>query len=248
MNAKHVQFVLKLRYLIWLVFFSLITSFLNASGTVVVRPAQMHELNAIMELDRRVAFEFFKPLYLQSYAHLPCGQDPDFYLERELGQDREWFAEFLQGGKSGDYRLLVACDVTAQRPIGLLLFHRKDELSLELDLLLVDKAARGLGVGKSLILQALATFEDITICDVYPFRFGNDATLAFYEKMGFVRLGLGPIERMSSYGIPYAELYFYYRLTLTRGLNYAMVDVLEDPIHRSFDVATKKSKNNLTPK
>ena len=96
-------------------------------------------------------------------------------------------------------------------------FHRQeDRQSIEIDLLLVDQSHRGKGIGKQLVRAACKAFEGIKICDVYSFKRENSTTLTFYEKIGFINMGDGPVDRINSYGISFAELYFHYRLDVSK--------------------------------
>ncbi len=92
----------------------------------------------------------------------------------------------------------------------------KEEQTMQLDLLLVHKSYRNKGAGKKLVKTSLTCFEDVTSCVVYPLRFGNTQTLKFYESLGFVNYGVGPIEKINAYGVSFSEMQYYYRLDVTK--------------------------------
>ncbi len=79
-------------------------------------------------------------------------------------------------------------------------------VAIEIDLLIIDKEYRRLGLGKKLIYAALETYKECKTCTVYCFSH-NEKALAFYESQGFVVMGPGPKDRINNYGISYAELY-----------------------------------------
>ncbi len=177
---------------------------------IVVRPAAMADVPEVLELDRHVTYEYFKPLYVKAYPHLPLGQDPDRFLEPELQQDEKTFYDCVKN--PGNTRLHIAYDSNSKRIGGLIVFHKEHEDTIELDLLLVDKDYRKMGIGRKLVYNAVATFKYIKTCIVYPVRHKNDATLKFYQSLGFKNLGVCPLDKMNPYGIKYSDMYFYFRL------------------------------------
>ncbi len=186
-------------------------------GGIVLRLAQQADLTALLELDRQCSFEYWKPLFLAGYTHVPVGNQVDQMLEEELIADQKLFANAVS--LSNNMRLLAAYNVEENKPVGLLLFDKADERSIQLDLLMVDKAYRRKGIGKQLIDRALAEFPAITICDVTPLRFANDQTIKFYEAYGFERIGFRPIDNDNAselslikwFGPSYTEMFYHYR-------------------------------------
>jgi ribosomal protein S18 acetylase RimI-like enzyme len=188
----------------------LLTCVINTS-TIQIRLATLDDLADTLQLDHRVSFEFFKPLYQTYYANFPNGKNPDYFLNAELLEDEQAFLSAIYGENFS--RLLVAQDTITTSLVGLLLFHKEDTL-LTLDLLLIDKEYRHQGVGRKLVQSALTIFEDITSCEVYPLRFGNDTALRFYESLGFINCGLGPVDEINTYGVSYADMYYFYKLIM----------------------------------
>lgn len=176
---------------------------------IEVRPITQQDLAAAVELDRQISFDFFEPLYALGYPEFSFGQHPHDFLERELLEDAKEFALCIEA--QGDQRLFVA--KWSNQIVGLILFHRKDEI-LWLDLLLVDAKNRGLGIGKALVYKACAFWKECLYCDVCPFKRANSDTLKFYEAIGFKKLGDGPSDRINAYGERYSDLYYYYRLDI----------------------------------
>lgn len=178
---------------------------------VVIRPAQIEDLPAILTLDYDVTFEFFKPLYIQSYSHLIDPAKVDYFLGSEVANDAKTFPNIIT--EQGNDRLHIAYDTSTKNVAGLLLFH-KDEDLVELDLLLVGKDYRKMGAGRKLVYSTINTFEDTKAIIVYPLNKDNYATLKFYESIGFNNLGPALLDKKNVYGVNYSDMYFYYRLDL----------------------------------
>lgn len=179
---------------------------------ILVRPATLADIPEVLELDRRASFEYFKPLYTKAYAHLSLGKNPDYFLELDLKQDEQTFYELVK--TPGDTRLHIAYDGELKRVAGLIVFHKEHEDIVELDLLLVDKDYRRMGIGKKLVRDAIATFKNIKTCLVYPIQHANNETLRFYQSMGFKNMGVGPENKKNIYGIKYSEMHFHFRFDL----------------------------------
>ncbi|MDR3647236.1 MAG: GNAT family N-acetyltransferase [Candidatus Babeliales bacterium] len=165
-----------------------------------------------MELDRKVTYEFFKPLFIDIYTNLGIKNDIDNDLEEELKNDSQTFSNLIQS--NGIERLHVAWDTLQNIPCGLLLFHKEENNEIMLDLLLVDKNYRGQGIGKRLVNSTYKTFDGIKIVTVYPVQFNNKNTLKFYESLGFKNLGVGPFDKINIYGIRYSDMYYHFKLDM----------------------------------
>lgn len=180
-----------------------------SSSIIIIQKPATTDLDALTKLDRKVCYEYFKPLYQQYYAHYSFGMDPDTRLEQDILEDKEMFAHCIE--ENGKYQLLAAFDSIANTIVGLLVFYKKDAESLELELLIIDSEYRKQGIGKRLIMEAIKKCDRIKTCNSYVFTF-NESAKKFYESLGFINLGKGEIDRMSDYGISYAELFYHYRL------------------------------------
>lgn len=181
---------------------------------IAVRVPQPTDIKQLIEVDRAVSFEFFEPLYEKFYSQYDFGKRPHYYLELELAADEVLFRKILFESPDINTKVIIAHN-QEQTILGFIIISLIDTHETEIDLLLVKKEFRAKHAGKYLIQAALKLFPTTTACNVYPFRFGNDATLKFYEKIGFRNMGLGPATRINPYGIGFQELYFHYRYTLT---------------------------------
>ncbi len=217
-----------------LLFLINISFFTCVYGAVMVRFAEQRDFAQLVRVDRAVAFEFFEPLYAQAYSQYDFGKRPHYYLERELADDEILFKKVLAGA-APDTKILVAVN-DVDYIVGFLVISRAlITRSLvtsrmwairspaivhgaigetEIEFLFVEKDFRHQQVGRYLVEAAVHIFPEAIACNVYPFRFGNDAALKFYEKMGFVRIGLAPA-RINAYGVNAQELYFHYRRVLS---------------------------------
>jgi ribosomal protein S18 acetylase RimI-like enzyme len=176
-----------------------------------VRLAKESDFDALMELDRRVTFEFFEPLFQNHYAHTQLGKHAHSHLEEAVALDEKLFVQAISC--ENNQRLLIATDQN-NKACGLLQFSKIKDTELLLDLLVVDSGYRGRGIGKMLVLAACKKFPEASVCHVYPCRFGNDPTLLFYQSLGFVQVGFAPAHETNQYGESLADLYFNYKLSL----------------------------------
>lgn len=165
-------------------FIFLLPNYINCE--IIIKRPKLSEVNQILDLDQRVTFEFFKPLFKKAYSQLSIGKDVNKQLSSELEDDAKLIPQCIKA-KSQE-RILIAVDSEKKLIVGLILFHREQDF-LELDILLIDKDYRGIGIGKKLVLSMLNLFNDIKSCHVYPIKIANENTLKFYESLGFVNQG-----------------------------------------------------------
>ena len=184
----------------------MVSLYINTQN-ITIRFAQVADLTSVCDLDRMVTYEYFKPLYQEHFTHFELGCNPDPFLEKELAADVTDFKQLLTSNAN---HILIALDV--ERIVGILIFHQ-ESTSLELDLLLIDEQYRKQGIGKKLVDAMLAANQDATHCNVYVIR-GNHPALKFYEKLGFINLGIPHKEKQNIYGISYADMYWHYELRI----------------------------------
>lgn len=168
---------------------------------VDIRAATIDELDQILDLDRRVGYEYFIPLFLQ-YSTLPLGKEPVVCLERDLQEDIELFPAYIAG--DGGKGLYVAVD--GATIIGCIQFH-KQAAHLFIDLLLIDSKLRRNGIGRQLVTAACNHYNDVIDCVVAVFDKNGVAT-KFYESCGF---SAGkPADIINHYPAEYAHVYTFY--------------------------------------
>lgn len=189
-------------------FCALSTVSLLVGSDVQIRLADKSDLELLLQLDYEVSFEYFKPMYHKYYSQFAFGKNPDKFLMDEVRADREIFSDTIL--YQDDIKLFCAYDVGQQKCAGLLLIEQIHEDDLELELLLIHSQYRRHGIGKKLVYAGINSFTGAKRCYVQPFRFGNDKTLVFYEKIGFKCLGLASADKFNSYGERFSDLYFDY--------------------------------------
>ena len=188
------------------IYFSIFFSVTAQDSSIIIRPAQIDELTEILKFDWHVSIEFFKPLFMQYYADLPFGKNAGHYLRVDVDHDEDIFINSIKEVESS--RLYIAYDQADSRIAGLILFHQ-EESSVEIDLLLVAKEYRRMGIGKKLVQAACSYYQDSQFCSVYAFK-RNQEALKFYTALGFDIQGPGPEDKYNSfYDMSYAELYLY---------------------------------------
>lgn len=178
---------------------------------IVIRPALQSDLNSIIEVDIHVSYEHFKPIFAKYYSHLWIGKYPDKFLEKDIKSDIENFEKCITD-PSNDQKLLIAYDNLKQLCVGFIIFHRDDDV-LIIDLILIEKEYRNLGIGKKLMRQALTTFENIHICNLHLLKFGQCAAQKFYESLGFANIGEPPADSVGD-GFKHRDLHFLYQLKM----------------------------------
>ncbi len=188
--------------------------FTVVNGEIVIRRAITADSESILDFDRRISFEHFKPRYIQGYPHLPLGKDPDYYLEQEIIHDTKWFPECIK--EASNQPLFIAVAPNTKTVVGLIIFHKVDVATVQIDLILVDSQYQRQGIGKRLMKVAFDYCKEVSSYIVYPLRYGNDEALRFYQALGFKDCGLAAADKISVYGIPYSELYYLYIRTVTR--------------------------------
>jgi ribosomal protein S18 acetylase RimI-like enzyme len=185
-----------------LIFFS--CDAIDNIAEIIIRPAILSDIPSALDLDWRIAIEYFKPLFINNYSHTPLGKDPEYFLKLDQDNDQKMFFDCINLVAS--QRLYVAFDEKLQQVVGLIIFSKKESTILEIELLLIDKNYRKVGLGKKLVNTALEIYKECQTCIAYCFSY-NKKALAFYESQGFVVMGPGPQDKITIYGISYADLY-----------------------------------------
>lgn len=185
----------------------LCTSMQLFSQNIYIRPAEQQDLVEIFELDEIITYEYFKPLYENGYKDTPLGKNPNFFIELELENDKKIFPNHIEDKNA---KFLLACDESNNKIVGFIIGHKDSAVEMEIDLLLILKEYRKKGIGRKLVKTLLVSFPEIKTCFVHPFKNANQATLTFYESLGFVKNEAYENDQIVFIGLPYTDLYFYY--------------------------------------
>lgn len=173
---------------------------------IIITKATQRDLKKIMELNRHVSVEFFKPIYQKYYTNFDLGQNPDKYIESELAMESKEYPHIID---DSDYLFFVA--IVAGSIAGFIISSKKQQ-AVQIDLLLVNKDYRGQGVGTALIGftydQIKKHFSKIRIVEVYVLKENIDA-INFYQRNGFVKSVMADQCRMTTYGIKFADMFYY---------------------------------------
>ncbi len=192
---------------LFLLIANIIIGFTNviAAKNFIIQEASFDTLEQIMNIDKEVTFEHFLSMYPLVFAGSWMGNNPQEGLTQEIHDDREKFEKAI--GHEDNSRLLTAFDAENKTPIGFLFFSKVTEDTMELELFLVLKEYRSQGAGKQLVAAAINYFDTIKQCYVDPHRNHNEATLKFYEKMGFVNQGPTPRQIMLPGGVLTSDVF-----------------------------------------
>ena len=195
--------------IIFLTSFCIFSNHHMLQAEIIIKEAETTDLAQIIQLDCNVSFEYFKPIYQQYYSEYDFGKNPDYYLDQELILDIETFHDYINH-VSPKYGFLVARDTNINNIVGLLLFHQEDISTGYLDLFLIHKDYRKQGIGRALFYKAMEHFSDMKQWIVEPMQLGNEATLKFYNSLGFVNYGPSQDNRLNHYGVPVNQIYFHF--------------------------------------
>lgn len=171
-----------------------------------IRPAQQDDLEAVLELDRIISWEYFKPLFLQ-YTGLILSQKPDELLEDDLKKDRTMLSEGIN--HINNQRLLVACD---QNDIVGFASYQKEDLNIHVNLIFINKEYRNRKIGKRLMDSVLHTFADTRSCTLFVLD-KNISACRMYEAYGFKACAM-PDAIKQELPADASHIYIFYRFEL----------------------------------
>lgn len=163
--------------------FIFIACFVRTShAEIIIRPANLDDLESVLELDREISWEYFKPLFLVDNDP-SISENADALLEEDLIHDQ---IMFLEGAKEiNQQRLYIALD-SQGKIIGFIVFHLREKTVI-IDLLLIQKDYRNQKIGKKLLESTFSVFDSIDHCELLAI-INNVLALKCYEAMGFKRL------------------------------------------------------------
>ena len=160
---------------------------------VTIEKAIEKDLPEILKIDKEVSLEYFVPFFAQHYSDYNFGKNPKGFLLPEIELDKKRFKEYIN--TESPHSLWVARNTHTNQILSLVIFIKTDATTIELELLMLTKASRGLGIGKRLVLEPLETFNSMKTCFLYCCK-KNVAALKFYEKIGFTNTGPGPTDKL----------------------------------------------------
>lgn len=198
----------KLIFFCFFVLFAAIDS--SEALPVQIALATTDDIVPLLELDREVSLTYFKKLYQTHYTNWDFGQQPDYYLNLDLAFDALEFKAIVREQEASDsVRHLLLMAKQGNEYLGLLVGHVLSSGYIEIRLLLVADDARGKGVGSALVQKFFDVFKQYKKFVVYPFAFGNERVLHFYESVGFKNNGFGPADKFI-YGVSCSEIVYEY--------------------------------------
>lgn len=163
-------------------------------GEIIFRPATLDDLEKINNLTNHAYETHFRSVYISGYSHMAWGQNPDSFIKEKIAGGHATAKDFLiRSANKEEYAAIAAYEIEKGKPDllqGVCFFNKKDPETIHIRFLFVNEACRGKGIGKKLILMALETFENTTKCTLNTLAHANDATHAFYERLGFVNTGI----------------------------------------------------------
>ncbi len=154
------------------------------SNELFIDFAQEKHIPALTALSNEVLDDFFKPTMIREYSDYPPEAIQEFFDTADIIFE-ELFKKATSTIENNKDRILIAStNKESDNLLGLCAFKKQGSL-LFIDYLIVSQQLRGKGIGKTLLAKALSTYNDVKLCQLVTFARGNEATQAFYEKLGF---------------------------------------------------------------
>jgi hypothetical protein len=201
-----------MRYLFLLSFLLNICLHSLSYGEIIIRLATQEDLIELLELDRRIAYEYFIPLIQKNYGHLLSETTIKESMERELTQhDPSLFSDAIEFKEN--LILYTAGDRDKNCLCGLVLFQRKDSSTIELLLHMADAAYRDQDVELNLLQAAINYFNEIKRVKSLPTQY-NLLAHQLYEQLGFVNKGPGSQDIVCVFGFGLDEWVYDYELAI----------------------------------
>lgn len=155
---------------------------------VSVQFAQKKDIPAILNLNKKVIDEYFKPTIIAGYPDLLLAQDTEF-LNQFCNDWNNMFETLTSAATSEEKNknqlmLIAADDKNPDEVLGLCAFEKKEN-SIFIHYLIVSQQSRGKGIGKALLDTTLSSYKNINSCQLRTLANANESTQAFYEHYGF---------------------------------------------------------------
>ncbi|CDK30118.1 GNAT family N-acetyltransferase [Candidatus Babela massiliensis] len=171
------------------------------NSNIIIRPALEPDLLEIINLDRKVSWEYFKPIFLQ-YTGLPLAENPEELLEKDLEFDKEMFIQSIHNQNNRYLNIAINSD----KIVGFIAF-RVEKSTIYIELILVDKDYRYKKIGQRLIDTMISNFKNIDSIGLIVLD-KNISAIKFYQTYGFKQQ-----EMPKDINLPkdYPHIYLFYR-------------------------------------
>jgi ribosomal protein S18 acetylase RimI-like enzyme len=170
----------------------LFSIFASQATEITIRLAESKDLPFLKTLSKRGINEDFRNTLIDGYPASPVIQSQillDTYLTNMTTTFEGIFESIFEEKQLQDnrQRLFVAVQNKNDPTIvGLCFSQQISDCQAYIRYLVVDKDCRHQGIGSSLLMETLNSYENITSCELKTFAHANDKVQAFYEKHGFV--------------------------------------------------------------
>lgn len=174
------------------------------NSNIIIRPALESDLVEIMNLDRKVSWEHFKPIFLQ-YTGLPLAEKPEELLEKDLEFDKEMLIQSIHNQNNRYLNIAINSD----KIVGFIAF-RVEKSTIYIELIFVDKDYRSKKIGQRLIDTMISNFKNIDSIGLIVLD-KNISAIKFYQTYGFKQQ-----EMPKDIELPkdYPHIYLFYRFNI----------------------------------
>ncbi len=174
-------------------FISMLHAMEQPPAELFIGMAQEEHIPMLTALSKEVIDEFFRPLMLVEHPDNPLAKNSQL-LNKFLVNLDDGFVRHLKRvtsstENSDGYVVVASNNEDPNNILGFCAFTKKEDF-IYVHYIAVSQHVRGKGIGKGLLNAALSTYKDVFLCKLKTFAYGNEATQAFYERLGFTSRGL----------------------------------------------------------
>lgn len=156
---------------------------------IIIRPATLHDLNAIHEFTKNCFPKDFKPIVAQT---ITTEQKLDSFINKLIVRHKGYCQDFLiKQLTQEDYSIIVAHKTSAEKEtplVGYCRFFKKNEHTIQIGFIGVDEEYRKQGIAKKLAFAAMDKFNGITECVFRTFS-NYDFINQLYNKHDCIKIG-----------------------------------------------------------
>lgn len=165
-----------------------------SENNIIVRPATLHDLDAITKLSHHHYEHEFKKLWEKKYTAItPSHHTTDSFVKEKMinadAVNTEYIFKQSNIENSSERFLVTELMVDNNKKItGFCRFEKRDPQTIYINFVFVDKDHRKQGMGKLLACTAMNTFEGITQCK-FRALVHKESINNLYDKQGCNKVG-----------------------------------------------------------
>jgi len=184
---------MSLKILSFIIILNTFTKLQCSENNIAIRPATLHDLDAITKLSHQHYEHEFKKLWEKKYTAItPSHHTTDSFVEEKMINANAANEKYitLQLNQGNNERFLVAelMQNNKKEIAGFCRFEKKDPQTMYINFVFVDKDYRKQGIGTLLARTAMNTFEGVTQCK-FRALVHKESINNLYAKQGCNKVG-----------------------------------------------------------